>query len=192
MDNVQSQRLYILCLKQLYKISDSGDNRGDNPTLKKAMERSDWPEWEDAINQEYQQLLDDGVISGNKVQKIPKNIHVIGSMLVLTVKRLPNGDVDKYKARLIALGNQQTESSYDSIKSGTVRTSTVKMLISIQAKLNAYAMVLDVKGAFLKSFMNDKDVGKLFIRYPDGHVYELHKYLYGLKQSGLEWQKNIT
>jgi hypothetical protein len=181
-----------MCKVNLKKISGNDNSRADNPTLKKAMSRSDWLKWEIAINNEYQQLLDDGVINGIKVNKIPKGTHIIGSMLVLTIERFPDGRIDKYKARLVALGNQQTSDSYDAIKSGTVRTSTVKMLISIQAKVNAYSMVLDVKGEYLKSFMNELDKGKMFIKYPNGSVYELYKYIYGLKQSGLEWQKNIT
>jgi hypothetical protein len=32
----------------------------------------------------------------------------------------------------------------------------------------------------------------LFIRYPNGKIYKLLKYIYGLKQAGYEWQKNIT
>jgi hypothetical protein len=53
-------------------------------------------------------------------------------------------------------------------------------------------MVLDIKGAYLKSVIKDPNKEKLFIRYPDGKIYKLLKYIYGLKQAGYEWQKNIT
>ena len=53
-------------------------------------------------------------------------------------------------------------------------------------------MVLDIKGAYLKSVIKDTNKEKLFIRYPDGKVYKLLNYIYGLKQAGYEWQRNIT
>ena len=48
-------------------------------------------------------------------------------------------------------GNQQRASSYEEIKSNTARNSSVKIYISLQAKLSAKRMVLDVKSAYLKS-----------------------------------------
>jgi hypothetical protein len=109
---------------------------------------------------------------------LPKGANVIGSMMILSVKRKPNGKIDKYKARLVMLGNRQKDSSYDNIKSGTVRNSTVKLLISLQAKTRGVSMVLDIKGAYLKSVIKDPNKEKLFIRYPDGKIYKLLKYIW--------------
>ena len=53
-------------------------------------------------------------------------------------------------------------------------------------------MVLDIKGAYLKSTIVDPNKEKLYIRYPNGKIYKLLKYVYGLKQAGYEWQRNIT
>ena len=66
------------------------------------------------------------------------------------------------------------------------------MLVSLQAKTNAFSMVLDVKGAYLKSVIKEPNKEKLYLRYPDGRVFKLLKYIYGLKQAGYEWQQNIT
>ena len=87
-------------------------------------------------------------------------------MLILQVKRRADGTIEKYKARLVALGNQQTADQFDAIKSPTARSATVKLLISLQAKLNAKSCVLDVKGAYLKASINPAKE-KLFIRLPD-------------------------
>ena len=92
----------------------------------------------------------------------------------------------------MALGNRQKQSSYDLIKAGTARGSTVKMLVALQAKTQAVSMVLDVKGAYLKSSIKDWEKEKLFLRYPDGRIFKLRKYIYGLKQAGYEWQSNVT
>ena len=163
----------------------------DNPSLNQAKKREDWPMWEDAINKEYQQMIDEGVFEENK-GKFPKGANIIGSMIVLTIKRNQDGTIDKYKARLVCLGNQQDESSYDCIKSGTARSATVKMLVSLQAKTGGVSMVLDVKGAYLKSHVREDIDEMLYVRLPDNRTMKLKKYLYGLKQAGFEWEKNVT
>ena len=163
----------------------------DNPTVKQAMQRDDWPLWEAAINEEYNQMFDDKVFQN--VSKIEKGANIIGSMFTLTIKRDPTtGQIEKYKARLVALGNQQKPDSYKDISSQTVRSASVKTLLAIQAKTNAYSMVLDVKGAYLKSQIDEIKKEKLYLKLPDGNIVKLQKYLYGLKQAGLEWQKNVT
>ena len=167
----------------------------DNPTLEEARKRDDWPMFEAAIKDELYQIAIEEKAHDQKpmlFSQLPKGANVIGSIMILTVKRKPDGSIDKYKARLVALGNHQKESSYDMIKAGTARGSTVKMLVALQAKTQAVSMVLDVKGAYLKSAIKDWNKEKLFLRYPDGRIFKLRKYLFGLKQAGYEWQNNIT
>jgi hypothetical protein len=78
------------------------------------------------------------------------------------------------------------------VSSGTARSSTVKMLMALQAKLGSVSMVLDIKGAYLKSAIKEENNEKLYLRLPDGTIVKLKKYLYGLKQAGLMWQENVT
>jgi hypothetical protein len=179
--------------KKLRKVeSKMKKKRGyDNPFLAQARKRDDWPEWEKAMDAEYNQMIDDGVFDEHE-RKLPPDANLIGSMMTLTIKRNQDGSIDKYKARLVCLGNQQEESSYDAIKSGTARSATVKLMISIQAKLGCSSMVLDVKGAYLKSKIREELNEKLFIMLPDKSVVRLKKYLYGLKQAGYEWEQNVT
>ena len=179
--------------KKLRKIeSKKKKKRGyDNPSLAQARKRDDWPEWEKAMDAEYNQMIDDGVFDEHE-GKLPPDANLIGSMMVLTIKRNQDGSIDKYKARLVCLGNQQDASSYDAIKSGTARSATVKLLISIQAKLGCVSMVLDVKGAYLKSKIREELNEQLFIMLPNGSIVKLKKYLYGLKQAGYEWEQNVT
>ena len=53
-------------------------------------------------------------------------------------------------------------------------------------------MVLDVKGAYLKSHVREDIDEMLYVRLPDNRIMKLKKYLYGLKQAGFEWEKNVT
>ena len=165
----------------------------DNPTLQQAKARADWSMFEEAIRIEMKQMIDDDVYIPWSRDKLPEGANLLGTMLVLTIKRnAVTGVIDKYKARLVALGNQQDPTSYEDIKSGTARSASVKLLISIQAKTSATSMVLDVKGAYLKSSLRTDFDEKLFLKLPNGQLVKLRKYLYGLKQAGYEWEQNVT
>ena len=192
--DITQSHVYHRCERQYIKAVKK-NIRQDNPTMAQAKKRKDWPEFEKAIQAEYQQMFDDEVYTKKSVKykELPKDANLLGTMFTLTVKRNPStGAIEKYKARLVALGNQQKESSYDQIKSLTARGSSVKMLIAIQAATNAYSMVLDVKRAYLKSEIDEMKNEKLYIRLPNGNIKKLQRYLYGLKQAGKEWQDNIT
>ncbi len=176
--------------KYLRKISKK-KRSADNPTMEQAKKRKDWPLFEAAIKAELDQLVQEGVFKVIPYSDMKKGTKSIGSMMVLTVKRTPDGKVDKYKARLVALGNQQTRDQYDWIKSPTARSSTVKLLMSIQAKTKARSCVMDVKGAYLKSKV-DTSKEQIYVRLPDGTIAMLEKYLYGLKQAGYEWSETLS
>ncbi len=183
--NRQARRSTINRLHKYIRKSSKQRSK-DNPTLEQAKKRKDWPKFEEAINAELKQMVDEGVYEPISYKEIENKMRIIGSMIVLQVKRTPDGKIDKYKARLVALGNQQRRDQYGNIKSPTARSSTVKMLIAIQAKTNAYSCVMDVKGAYLKSKIDPKKE-VLYLRLPNGQYVKLKKYLYGLKQAGYEW-----
>ena len=110
-------------IRKLMKLGrKKGKKRAfDNPTLEQARKREDWPLWEKAIAAEIEQLeVDDDVFQF--VKSLPPGCKAIPSMFVLQIKRLPDGKIDKYKARLVALGNYQTADQYNSISSPTPRT----------------------------------------------------------------------
>jgi hypothetical protein len=167
-------------------------SNSDSPTLEEAMKRSDWPDWEKAITLEYSQMRADAVFHSVKYNDIPAKGNIIGSMMILQLKRHADGSIDKYKARLVGLGNQQRKNSYDLIKSPTARSSTAKMFVSIQAKRNLISSVIDVKGAYLKAQIKKCKKEKLYLKLPDGSYVQLQKYIYGLKQAGKEWNDLLS
>jgi hypothetical protein len=160
----------------------------DSPTLEQAKRRPDWDRFKEAIDAEIQQLHDEGCFEYTSYDEIKHiDTKVLNSMIILTIKRNPDGTVDKYKARLVILGNQQDNDQYDLIKSPTARSSMVKLAIALQAKTNSYSAVFDVKGAYLKASIGDKH--DLYVRLPGGELVKLKKYVYGLKQAGYEWNQ---
>ena len=163
----------------------------DNPTMKQARSRSDWPQWQTAIDAELTQMVSDNVWTIWR-GAFPEGATLLGSMMVLQLKRLPSGAPDKYKARLVALGNQQPSNSYAEIKSSMARSISVKLILSWAPKQKqAQLSVIDIKGAYLKSSVTPED-SNIFLRLHDGQWVRLLKYLYGLKQAGYHWQRNIT
>ena len=166
----------------------------DKFTMSQATRRPDWHKFEEAKNAEDKELIDEKVLGEvYQYKDLPRGSNLVGSMYIFNIKRNKStGAIDKYKARLVALGNQQKLGSYDRITSSTARGKSIKLMMSLQAKTGAKSMVLDVKGAYLKSEIKDWSKEKLFIKMPDGRIYKLNKYLYGLKQSGAEWEANVT
>lgn len=188
-ESVQRKRVINLVKK---KIRLAKKRSSDNPSVFQAKKRPDWHMFQAAIDSELQQMVDEGVMD-EMIHYQRKECHnLLGTMMVLQIKRHQDGTIDKYKARLVALGNQQTPSSYHDIRSGTARSATVKLLMSIQAKKGCASMVLDVKGAYLKSPIVEEKNEHLYLRLLDGRIMKLKKYLYGLKQAGYEWENNVT
>ena len=58
-------------------------------------------------------------------------------------------------------------------------------------KKGARHFTIDVKG-YLNAKIPEDSKLKLYVRMPDGNIKKLLKFLYGLKQSGLEWQRLVT
>ena len=68
-------------------------------------------------------------------------------------KTHPDGRFDKYKARLVAGGDQQNKNLYDDVSSPTVSTSAVFTIAAICAHERRHAAVVDIEGAFLNVSM---------------------------------------
>ena len=191
LNSTKSQYKHTLNKFKKYLRKTAKRRHKDNPTIEQARKRPDWPLFQKAIDDELKQLVEEGVYTEVDYNTIGSSTRIIGTMMVLQVKRTPEGKIDKYKARLVALGNQQTTDQYDWIKSPTARSATVKLLISLQAKLSAKSCVMDVKGAYLKSKI-DVDKEKLFVKLPNNKYALLKKYLYGLKQAGYHWSELLS
>jgi hypothetical protein len=159
-EDIELMRQLKFDAKKANKAKSKRGIKRDNPTEKQARLRSDWPKFKEAIEAELKQISqDEKAHESSPVQhsQLPKGANVIGSMMILSVKKKLDKYKYKYKARLVMLGNLQKESSYSNVKAETVQNSTVKMLISLQAKPSRVSMVLDIKGAYLRSTMKEPE-----------------------------------
>jgi hypothetical protein len=119
-----------------------------------------------------------------------KNIVPILNKQVLTKKHDKEGNIVKYKARLVAHGFMQHPGlDYDKMFSLVVRFETIRALLAMVLSKHLKVRQLDVKGAYL----NGKLTQAIYMAQPvgfeddSGQVCLLIKSIYSLKQAGRVW-----
>ena len=122
----------------------------------------------------------------------PPNCRPIGLKWIFKLKKNPQGDIIKYKARLVVKGYSQRKGvDYDEIYALVVRFETIRLLIALAALKNWKIHHLDVKSAFLNGEINEviyvKQPEGFLVKGKEGHVLRLKKALYGLKQAPRAW-----
>lgn len=165
-------------------------------TYKEAVESRNAADWKNAIASELKSLVDN---STWEVVPLPEGRKAIGSKWVFKIKENADGSIEKYKARLVAKGfSQQYGIDYEETFSPVAKFESIRVLLSLAAKLNLKLEQMDVITAFLNGEL-DEDI---YVEIPDGLginetipeqklVLKLKKALYGLKQSPRLWNKTI-
>ncbi|KXJ67790.1 hypothetical protein RP20_CCG012118 [Aedes albopictus] len=112
------------------------------------------------------------------------------------MKRDINGEIVRFKARLVAQGfSQQYGSDYDEVFAPVVQQTTFRTLMAVAAKKNMTVKQYDVKTAFLNGDLEEE----IYMRQPcgfvqrgsEGKVCRLHRSLYGLKQAARAWNQKL-
>ena len=168
---------------------------GSMPTYEEALKRPDWPKWEDAISKELDNLKASGTW---ELVKRPANTNVVDSKWVLRIKKNSAGEIDKYKARLVARGFTQIYGiDYYETYAPVARLASLRILLALAARNDWYIHTFDFDSAFLNSeFEEDEEI---YIEQPPGYetkdrkywVWRLWKALYGLKQGARNWYKAL-
>nr|GEY98602.1 copia protein [Tanacetum cinerariifolium] len=118
----------------------------------------------------------------------PRNMTISGTKWVFRNKLDENGIVSRNKARLVAQGyNQQEGIDYDENYASVARLESIRILLAYACALDFKLFQMNVKSAFLNSFINEEihmaqPSGFIDFEKPD-HVYKLNKASYGLKQA---------
>lgn len=163
-------------------------------TLKEAMTSSNAKEWKEAADLEFESLLENDTWD---LVKLPKDRKPIGSRWVFKVKHHSDGEVERYKCRLVAKGySQKYGADYDETFSPVVRFSSIRALLSFAVQNNMHVHQMDVVTAFLNGHLEEE----IYMEQPDGYVKpgqehlvcKLKKAIYGLKQSPRCWSKTFT
>jgi len=163
-------------------------------SVKEALEGKFRLEWKLAMKEEMEHLSNQGVW---ELVDRPVNVRVIGSKWIFKVKRKPDGSVQRFKARLVALGCSQIFGvNYEETFSPVVKRETIRLMIALTCEKGWSTKHLDATSAYLNSDLHEV----IFMEQPEGFVNEekgdlvckLRKSLYGLKQSGREWFQTVS
>ena len=161
---------------------------GDEPkNLIEAQRSPEWPEWERAVKEELDQLRKKGTWI---LVKKPADAIPISNRWVFTKKFSKDGDLLRYKGRLVAKGYAQRPGhDYSETFSPVVRLETLRIMLAMSVLNDMSIRQMDVKGAYLNGTLKET----VYMQQPEGYddrtgrVCRLVKTLYGLKQSGREW-----
>lgn len=156
-----------------------------------AMQRHDKNLWINAMQEEIDSL------KKNKVYVLvdrPKG-NIVTNKWVLKIKRKPNGEVERYKARLVARGFTQSYGvDYLETYAPVANMVSVRMIFAHAAMNNLLMAQFDIKTAFLNGDLEET----VYMEQPEGFLVDKNKVcllkrsLYGLKQSPRQWNKKFT
>jgi hypothetical protein len=152
------------------------------------------------LGKEWRAAMEDELFKLNTAQaweitELPIGRKPVGSRWVFTAK--PNKETRGhiYKARLVAQGYSQVPGDdYSETFSPTIRIESLRALLAIGASENYEIEQWDVVQAYIQAPLQEE----IYMRAPDvmnvpaGKVLHLRKAMYGLKQSGRAWYRDIT
>ena len=149
--------------------------------------------WQQALDAEFKNLVDHDVFTW--VPR-PIGIPLIDSNYAWKVKSDDNGNVSKFKCRIVARGYNQTYGiHYFASMAPVAKLTTFRVLLAEAARRGMDVQFADVRSAYLEA---DIDVPNYMtppkgIKPPvPGHVMRLDKTLYGTVQGARQWNTKIN
>ncbi|PKU86287.1 Retrovirus-related Pol polyprotein from transposon TNT 1-94 [Dendrobium catenatum] len=152
------------------------------------------PHWRQAMSEEFHALKKQSMWT---LVSVPDQTPILGCKWTFKTKLLPNGKVERYKARLVAQGyDQQYGVNYTETFSPVAKMTTIRVLLTLALNRNWEIRQLDVSNAFLHGDLAET----IYMRQPPGFVdttapfavCKLNKSLYGLKQAPRQWFEKLT
>eukprot|EP00253_Pinus_taeda_P002078 PITA_02078 len=112
------------------------------------------PEWEQAMDAEFQSLQENHTWT---LSDLPARKKPISCKWIYKVKYKANGTLDKYKARLVARGFSQKEGiDYEETFAPTAKMSTIRLVLALTAQFKWKVHQMDVKSAFLNGDLQEE------------------------------------
>ncbi|SYW81527.1 uncharacterized protein UHO2_00051 [Ustilago hordei] len=147
--------------------------------------------WEEAMQKELEGLEAMGTW---EVTDLPIGMNTVNTKWVLKVKTDANLVPTKFKARLVARGFTQRKGvDYTEIFTPVAPIQSIRGVLAVAAMQDWEVDSFDIKQAYLNSNLQHNMYLKPPVRtkMPLGKVLKLIKGLYGLKQSGREWNTEM-
>jgi hypothetical protein len=147
-------------------------------------------EWEGAFNAEVDKVKWRGTV---ELVDEPIGHKILPSSIRYTIKRNPEGDVKRYKARWLVMGNYEEKKPQQTF-APVVKSITIRIMMVLALILGLFIQQLDITNAFCYAKID----GDIYIRPPKelncgrGKCYKLHKALYGLRTSPRAWYNHLN
>ena len=172
--------LYMLEAHQTEFAFTTGFNPIEPKTQRDAMNSPQSDEWKQAEEIELKTIWDMGTF---EVVDRPLDIPLLPSIFAYCVKCNKDGSISKFKARLVARGDLQTEDEYSTTFAPTSRFTAIRTIISLACEEQMTLKHWDIAGAFMTADI-DTDIYLEMppgYRMPEGKAIKLKKSLYGLR-----------
>ena len=152
--------------------------------------------WYDSTKSELNSMFDNDVWFEPDIDKkiISKNL-ILPSMLIYDKQYNPDGSFKKYKCRLVIRGDKWFDVYNMNTYASTVKSESVRMLLSIAAIEDWEMESVDVKTAFLNSPLKPEEI--IYMRRPPGlndshmpEIVQLRKCIYGMPQASAYFHKH--
>jgi len=157
-------------------------------TLEEAINSKEKEKWLEAMNSEIKSLNDCNTwILVDKTH----DMHVISCKWVFNIKRRQNGEIDRYKAQLVARGFEQRSGiDYKEIYAPVARIETIRLMLALSIEENLHVHQMEVVTAYVQGKLSNE----IYMEQPpmfetklgSQEVGKLLRPIYGLKQSGRE------
>lgn len=154
------------------------------------------PNWRTATEAEYNAIVTNGTW---ELVRLPVGRKPVTCKWIWKVKEDQNGNVARYKARLVARGfSQQYGIDYTETFAPVVKFTTLRTMLAV-ATIKGYDIKqYDISNAYLNSTVTEE----IYMEQPEGFKQydtdgtelfcKLKKSLYGLKQAAKNWNELIT
>lgn len=163
-------------------------------TVNEALKDDHSSEWEVAMREEIASHDENGTW---ELSVLPPGKKPIKSKWVFATKTDSDGNVIRYKARLVAKGySQKAGIDYEETFAPVVKYTSIRFCLSLAAQLDLNISQMDAVTAYLNGTLKEE----VYMEQPEmfndgsGKVCKLIKSIYGLKQSGRNWNEllNVT
>ena len=125
----------------------------DPLTYRDAMDDPDKEKWQEAMNLEMESMYSNSIW---KLVDLPNEVRPIGCKWIYKRKRVADGKVETFKARLVAKDyTQQEEVNYEETFSPVAMLKSIRILLSIVACLDYKIYQMDVKTGFLNDYLEE-------------------------------------
>lgn len=163
--------------------------------------------WVKAMNLELEALESNGTW---EITVLPENKRAIGCQWLYKTKYRSDGEVERYKSRLVILGNRQVYGvDYEHTFAPVAKMTTVRALLDVAAVKNWYVIQMDVTNAFLHGDLDEDVHMKMSHGYThfgcrivlnqgeskaakSNLVCKLKRSLYGLRQAPRNWFSKLS